>query len=128
MSSFRTLSCALALHSVTMNKTRQEISRFIIRVEIPKGYKGFTNIQNFVSIYNGQQGGYKLDDIKNHSIKVPYNNQKIDYEFMNDIISILEHEYILKIERYLRENELEVEIKLNEKDALRNLENTFFKV
>ena len=46
---------------------------------------------------------------------------------MRDIISTLEYEYILKIERYLRENELELEIKSNEKDALRNLENTIFK-
>lgn len=52
MSSFRTLFCALALHSITMNKTKQEISRFIIRVGIPNVYKGFTNIQNFVLRYS----------------------------------------------------------------------------
>lgn len=94
---------------------------------IKTAYFFISNIQKFVSLYNGQQGGYKLDDIKNHSIKIPYNNQKIDYDFMRDIISTLEYEYILKIERYLRENELELEIKSNEKDALRNLENTIFK-
>ena len=35
-----------------MNKTKQEISRFIIRVGIPNVYKGFTNIQNFVLRYS----------------------------------------------------------------------------
>ena len=52
MSSFRTLFCALALHSITMNKTKQDIRRFIIRVEIQNVYKDFTNIQNFVLRYS----------------------------------------------------------------------------
>lgn len=50
-----------------------------------------TNIWRFVSIYDGQQGGYKLDDIKNHKIKLPITaSGEIDFEFMNNFIKAIE--------------------------------------
>lgn len=36
-----------------------------------------TNIQQFVSQYDFQQGGYKLEDIHNHKIQLPICNGKI---------------------------------------------------
>ena len=42
----------MQVHSIAMNKTKQDIRRFIIRVGIPNVYKGFTNIQNFVLQYS----------------------------------------------------------------------------
>lgn len=47
------------------------------------------NIQKFVSLYNGQQGGYKLEDIKNHKVKLPIKNSKIDFDFMESLIAEL---------------------------------------
>lgn len=53
-------------------------------------YYFIANIQKFVSIYNGQQGGYKLQDIKSHTIFVPTKNGEIDFEFMETFIAELE--------------------------------------
>lgn len=50
-----------------------------------------TNIWRFVSMYDGQQGGYKLDDIKNHKIKLPITaSGEIDFEFMESFVAELE--------------------------------------
>ncbi|MBQ8615556.1 MAG: restriction endonuclease subunit S [Clostridia bacterium] len=59
------------------------------------------NIQNFVSLYNGQQGGYKLDDIKNHVIQLPIKNGKINFEFMESFITELEACHISELKAYL---------------------------
>ena len=48
------------------------------------------NVQKFVSLYNGQQGGYKLDDIKKHVILLPTHNGAIDFAFMETFIAELE--------------------------------------
>lgn len=48
------------------------------------------NIQKFVSLYNGQQGGYKLEDIKNHIIELPIKNGNIDFDFMEKIVSAIQ--------------------------------------
>jgi len=59
-------------------------------------------MQKFVSLYDKQQGGYKLDDIKEHVIKIPISkNGKIDFDFMESFISDLEAERIAKLESYL---------------------------
>lgn len=49
-----------------------------------------TYIQKFVSLYDGQQGGYKLEDIKNHIIQLPTKEGKIDFEFIESFIAELE--------------------------------------
>ena len=61
-----------------------------------------TNIQNFVSLYNGQQGGYKLDTIQNHIIQLPITSTgEIDFDFMESFISELEEERISELNAYL---------------------------
>ena len=48
------------------------------------------NIQSFVSLYNGQQGGYKLETINNHRIQLPITSTgEIDFAFMEKFISEL---------------------------------------
>ena len=65
------------------------------------------NIQKFVSLYNNQQGGYKLDDIKNHIINVPTaENGKIDFDFIESFVTELEVEKIVKLDTYLSGNNL----------------------
>ena len=59
------------------------------------------NIQKFVSLYDGQQGGYKLEDIKNHTINLPTKNNKIDFDFMESFITELEAERITELSAYL---------------------------
>lgn len=61
-------------------------------------YYFITLIQKFVSLYNGQQGGYKLDDIKNYEVKVPMKNEKIDFEFMEDFVTELEEQHLFELE------------------------------
>ena len=59
------------------------------------------SIQKFVSLYDGQQGGYKLEDINNYKIKLPTQNSKIDFDFMESFIADLEAERIADLEAYL---------------------------
>ena len=59
------------------------------------------NIQMFVSLYDGQQGGYKLDDIKNYTLNLPIKDGKIDFDFMESFIEKLEAERIAELENYL---------------------------
>lgn len=65
-------------------------------------YYFITNIQKFVSLYDNQQGGYKLEDIKNHRISLPLKNGNIDFDFMESLISELEEERISELEAYLQ--------------------------
>ncbi|MBN6066446.1 restriction endonuclease subunit S [Aggregatibacter actinomycetemcomitans] len=60
-----------------------------------------TNIQRFVSLYDGQQGGYKLDDIRRHIISLPMNKGEIDLDFMEKIVSELEARHSAELEKYL---------------------------
>ena len=60
------------------------------------------NIQRFVSLYDGQQGGYKLEDIKQHKIKLPLKNGKIDFVFMESFIAELEAQRIAELSAYLK--------------------------
>ncbi|MCI6988951.1 MAG: hypothetical protein MR902_05185 [Campylobacter sp.] len=61
-------------------------------------------MQKFTSFYDGQQGGYKLDDIKNHTIKLPIiNNGEIDFEFMQNFISAIEKLIIKNLVIYVDE-------------------------
>lgn len=65
-------------------------------------YYFITNIQKFVSLYDNQQGGYKLEDIKKHKISLPLKNGNIDFDFMESLISELEEERISELEAYLK--------------------------
>lgn len=46
-----------------------------------------TEIQKFVSLYDGNQGGYRLEDLKKYKIRVPMHNDLINLEFMENLIS-----------------------------------------
>lgn len=60
------------------------------------------NIQKFVSLYDFQQGGYKLEDIKEHKIYLPINNKIIDFDFLDSFIAELEAERIAELSTYLK--------------------------
>lgn len=59
------------------------------------------SLQKFVSLYDKQQGGYKLEDIKNHTIQLPTKNNKIDFEFIENFIAELETQRISELEAHL---------------------------
>ncbi|GAA8292945.1 restriction endonuclease subunit S [Helicobacter pylori] len=64
-------------------------------------YYFITHIQKFVSLYDGQQSGYKLDDIKNHIISLPTNQHgKIDFPFMHTLINALMKQTIQGVAQY----------------------------
>ncbi|GAA8329439.1 restriction endonuclease subunit S [Helicobacter pylori] len=64
-------------------------------------YYFITHIQKFVSLYDGQQSGYKLDDIKNHIISLPTNQHgKIDFHFMRTFINALMKQTIQGVAEY----------------------------
>lgn len=91
-------------------------------------YFFITNIQKFVSQYDNQQSGYKLNDIKNHLICLPIKNKKIDFDFMELLISELENEGINKLSSYLKVNGLNnYELTTEEKETLENYKNIVFK-
>ncbi|WP_205713205.1 restriction endonuclease subunit S, partial [Campylobacter helveticus] len=54
-------------------------------------------IQKFVSIFDGQQAGYKLEDLKNHIILLPITNNKIDFDFMQSFIKAIQKECIKSV-------------------------------
>lgn len=82
-------------------------------------------IQKFVSLYDKQQGGYKLEDIKNHLIKIPIlKNGKIDFDFMEELITKLETQRIKKLDNYLEDNNLkDYTLTDEEKQILASFEN-----
>ncbi|MGX3098576.1 restriction endonuclease subunit S [Helicobacter sp. 23-1046] len=82
--------------SQNINKLTPKIQKWNEKI----AYFFIANIQCFVSRYNGQQGGYKLDDIKNHKISLPTQSNQIAFDFMESYIKELEAERI---------NEMEVE-------------------
>lgn len=91
----------------------QNINKLTPRAVINKwnervAYFFVANIQKFVSLYDGQQGGYKLDDIRRHKIKLPINNNsnldklaQIDFDFMENFIAQLEAFRLSQLEAYL---------------------------
>jgi hypothetical protein len=64
-------------------------------------YYLIASLQKFVSLYDGQQGGYKLIDINIHKIQLPTKKGEIDFEFMESLMSKLESERIMELEAYL---------------------------
>lgn len=73
-----------------INKWNERVAYFFV-----------SNIQKFVSLYDGQQGGYKLNDIKKHKINLPTQKGKIDFDFMENFISQLEAFRLSQLEAYL---------------------------
>jgi hypothetical protein len=69
-------------------------------------YYLIASLQKFVSLYDKQQGGYKLEDIKSYKIKLPIKNNKIDFDFMEYFITKLENEKIKELEAYLKASNL----------------------
>ena len=51
-------------------------------------------IQKFVSTFDGQQAGYKLEDLQNHIISLPVLDDKINFSFMESFIKAIEKECI----------------------------------
>ncbi|MBP3224409.1 MAG: restriction endonuclease subunit S, partial [Campylobacter sp.] len=48
-------------------------------------------IQKFVSQYNGQQGGYKLEELKYHQIYLPIDKfEKPNFDFMENFIKAIQ--------------------------------------
>jgi len=87
-------------------------------------YFFIASVQKFVSLYNGQQGGYKLPEIKNHTIVVPIKNEKIDFEFMEHFVAELEAKHIKEIENHLSEIGLnDYQLTEQEKRVLEKFEN-----
>ena len=88
-------------------------------------YFFIASIQKFVSQFDNQQGGYKLEDIKNHVIKVPIKEQKIDFDFMESFISRLEKKHINELATYLITSGLDnYELTDEEKKFLNYIDNT----
>ncbi len=113
----------------------QNINKLIPKFKItPKVALYFiTCIKKFVSQYNGQQGGYKIEQLKNFSILLPVNkNEEPDFHYMEHYISELEEERISELEEE-RISELEAYLKINgfdnyeltqeELSAIENLKN-----
>jgi hypothetical protein len=64
-------------------------------------YFFIASVQKFVSLYDGQQGGYKLTDIKNHIISVPTIKNEINFNFIENFVSELESERLAVYQEYL---------------------------
>ncbi len=90
-------------------------------------YYLIVSLQKFVSLYDGQQGGYKLEDIKNHKIKLPMQRGEIDFEFMESFIAELEAQRIAELEAYLLVTGLkDYTLTTEEQHVLKDFENIKF--
>ncbi|WP_306354741.1 restriction endonuclease subunit S [Phocoenobacter atlanticus] len=87
-------------------------------------YFFISNLQKFVSLYDGQQGGYKLDDIKQFKITLPItSNGSINFSFMEKFIAELEASHLAELEAYLSVTNLkDYHLTQEEKDVLRSFE------
>lgn len=71
----------------------QNINKLIPLFEIneERALYFITHIQKFLSLYDGQQAGYKLDEIKNHTISLPLTpTGEIDFGYMEKFIKAIE--------------------------------------
>lgn len=94
----------------TLSKWNERIAYFFV-----------TEIQKFVSLYDGQQGGYKLEDINRHTIELPTKNGEIDFDFMENFIAELELQRVAELEAYLSVTGLrDTHLSLEEEQALAN--------
>ncbi|WP_095225670.1 restriction endonuclease subunit S [Helicobacter sp. 12S02634-8] len=88
--------CSQNINKITPKSNFTRWNKFI-------AYFVVANIQKFVSIYDGQQGGYKLDDIKGHLIKLPTKNNAIDYQLMETLIAAIQKLVIKDVVLYSQE-------------------------
>lgn len=110
--------CSQNINKLTPNK------EYIIRWNDRIAYYLICNIQKFVSLYNGQQGGYTLDKIKNHIIQLPTKNGEIDFEFMESFVAELEAQRIDELEAYLLATGLkDYKLTDKEKQAIDDIDN-----
>ena len=120
--------CSQNINKLTPKETIKQWSENI-------AYFFIANIQRFVSLYDGQQGGYKLDDINNHIIQLPLkenalafsnpcdNIKNIDFDFMESFIRELEEERIRELNAYLQTTGLkDYELTTAEQQALNAFE------
>lgn len=85
------------------------------------------NVQKFVSLYDNQQGGYKLENIKKHIIKLPLKDGNIYFDFIEEFVKELEKEKLLLITNYLKNNGLDnYALTTKETDVLNNYKNIEF--
>lgn len=110
--------CSQNINKLTPNK------EYIIRWNDKIAYYLICNIQKFVSLYNGQQGGYTLDKIKNHIIQLPTKNGEIDFEFMESFVAELEAQRVAELEAYILATGLkDYELTDKEKQAINDYDN-----
>lgn len=102
--------------------TSQNINKLIWRLEHISDntlYWFITNIQRFVSLYDGQQGGYKIEDIKNHEILIPIINGDIAFDYMETYIKELEAYLIATgLEDYILTEEERESVELFRQDKI----------
>lgn len=67
-------------------------------------------IQKFVSKYDGQQGGYKKDELENFVIKIPTKKGVIDFKLIEDIVSNLYKGKAEKVLKNLTKNVKELNV------------------
>jgi hypothetical protein len=83
----------------------QNINKLIPKEIITKwnkqvAYFFVINIQKFVSLYDYQQGGYKLNDIKNYVLQLATKNGEPDYHLMQTLISAVQKLVIKEVVEY----------------------------
>jgi hypothetical protein len=104
----------------------QNINKLIPKFNINKNIALYiiTSIKKFVERYNGQQGGYKLDELSNFKIYLPVQKEGIAFNFMEAYVSEFEEESVNKLVAYLKVSGFEnYQLNENEKKALNSLKN-----
>ena len=105
--------------------TSQNINKLTPKFEINEKRAQFfmTHIQKFVSLYDGQQGGYKLDEINNFEIVVPYINNEIAFAYIEEFLAALAAERLAALAAYFIKTNLNNYILTKEeKEALKNFD------
>lgn len=84
-------------------------SQNINKLEPKKNYNQYimkyfvAHVQKFLTQYNGQQSGYKLEDLMNHEIEVPTNEKnEIDENLITKNMKSYESKWILKTFQYIK--------------------------
>ncbi|MGN1079489.1 MAG: restriction endonuclease subunit S [Alphaproteobacteria bacterium] len=86
--------------NINVLKPNFEINRFIALYLV-------THIQKFISKYNGQQSGYKLNELAKHEIILPTLNKSLAFDYMEHYICELEQACVSELATYLRAAGLE---------------------
>ena len=78
--------------NINVLKPNFEINRFIALYLV-------THIQKFISKYNGQQSGYKLNELAKHEIILPTLNKSLAFDYMERYIGELEQARVGELEQ-----------------------------